>query len=169
MSNLVTIHWKFVKEGDTVFNNVQSNDELSCNAYMTKGFSGPPDVPKRWADMNIGIEVLGHISWLEAGDAWTGHGRFKQGEADSPSGDNKAPRALSHKPKEMRDVILDESDWDNLMLMRAGSDFWNEALVDNWEPNKVWYIKKEDKAIAEFIADDLSVKFGDHVRVARLK
>jgi len=164
LDTVITIHWKriqwtneFSDELDydilrEPLQSTQSNDEISCSPYLPYDDGTPMAIEHRgWHNNDkLGIEVKGYISWLEHGDARTGHGFQKRGEEESPSGDNKQPRNTRMgfdpgKGDKMGDVIQSEDDF----YKRKGklSTYGDgEALVDNWEPVKVWYFEGDEMA-----------------------
>ena len=155
---------------------MSQRDELSCNAYE-RNSSGAPEIRGKWGG-NIGIEVTGFITWLEKGDAASGTGRGLSGQAGQKtmSGDNKQPRRsnLGRDPIKlfrMTDVIVDYDDWyDNMedSSHKTHSSFgYNEALVDNWRPVKVWY-QYGNEDIAKEVANVLSARFNQNISIDKL-
>lgn len=161
LENLITIHWKpihYTNEFSTALDyeilreplqSTNQNDELSCSPYMAYDSGEPMAIEFRgWHNSDkLGIQVKGHISWLEHGDAQTGHGR---GNTDNPpSGHNKQPRITQMgrdpgKRDSMGDVIQSEDDFFKRRKLSTYGD--GEALVDNWTPVKVWYFEDDEMA-----------------------
>lgn len=150
LNSVITIHWKELKHGeyDPVIDddaiieplkNTSSKDELSCTPYLQT----TEIADKGWhvgRGSMIGIEVKGYVTWLEHGDAQTGHGRYNNPNASS--GANKRPRQTfmgsdPGKRNRMGDVIQSVEDYENPDTLSTYGD--GEALVDNWTPVKVWY------------------------------
>ena len=182
LNSVITIHWKPVQWGEEFsheldhevlrepLQSTNQNDELSCSPYLPFDDGTPIAIAHRgWHDgTKIGIEIKGHISWLEHGDAQTGHGFQRRGKAkDSSSGDNKQPRATRMgwdrgKGDSMADVIQSELDF----FKRKGklSTYGDgEALVDNWEVVKVWYIEDQVEMAAMQASMQLSQRFNKRI------
>ena len=179
LNSVITIHWKrvqyteeFVPELDyellrEPLQNTNTNDELSCSPYIPYDNGTPMALEHRgWHDGDkLGIEVKGWISWLEHGDAQTGHGG--QRKDDSQSGANKQPRRTMMgrdpgKGNSMADVIQSEVDF----FKRKGklSSYGDgEALVDNWDVVKVWYIDELDEMAACQASMMLSKRFNKKI------
>ena len=179
LNQVITIHWKpvqFTDEFSTALDyevlreplqNTNQNDELSCSPYLPYDDGTPIALAFRgWHDgTKIGIEVKGYVSWLEHGDAQTGHGRFSK--EDPPSGHNKQPRKTQmgrdpRKGNSMADVIQSEIDF----FKRKGkkSSYGDgEALVDNWEVVKVWYVEDHVEMAAMQASIMLSKRFNKRI------
>lgn len=174
LKNVITIHWKPYKiegfstelDDDLIaepLKNTSTKDELSCTPYLN-----PTEIAdKGWhvgRDNMLGIEVEGYISWLEHGDAQTGHG--KQREATPSSGSNKQPRRtyLGRDPgkgNRMDDVIQSIEDYENWDTLSTYGD--GEALVDNWTPVRVWYKGEFDQMQAWQAAKMLGKRFNKQI------
>ena len=173
LNNVITIHWKPIKIGEfsevldddlivEPLQNTSPKDELSCSPYISTSDIGE----NGWhvgKDKMLGIEVKGWITWLEHGDAQTGHGR--QSAENKMSGANKRPRQtfMGRDPGKgkdgmsMGDVILSIDDFENWDTLHTYGD--GEALVDNWEPVKIWYKDDSDQLSAWQAAKMLGRRF----------
>ena len=180
LNSIITIHWKPVQWTDEFsteldheilrepLQSTNQNDEISCSPYAPYDDGTPINPYAGWhSEDKIGIQVKGWVSWLEHGDAQTGHGFQRRGqEKDSPSGDNKQPRATRlgfdrNKGDSMADVIQSEADF----FKRKGklSTYGDgEALVDNWEPVKVWYFEGYEMAAMQ-ASMQLSKRFNKRI------
>ena len=174
LKSVITIHWKPVKTGEfskdldddlimEPLKNTSTKDELSCTPYMNTS----EIADKGWhvgRDNMLGIEVEGWITWLEHGDAQTGHG--SQREATSSSGANKQPRRTymgrdPGKGNRMADVIQSVEDYENWDTLSTYGD--GEALVDNWTPVRVWYKGEFDQMQAWQAAKMLGKRFNKQI------
>ena len=180
LNSIITIHWKPVQWTDEFsteldheilrepLQSTNQNDEISCSPYAPYDDGTPINPYAGWhSEDKIGIQVKGWVSWLEHGDAQTGHGFQRRGEEkSSPSGDNKQPRATRlgfdrNKRDSMADVIQSEADF----FKRKGklSTYGDgEALVDNWEPVKVWYFEGYEMAAMQ-ASMQLSKRFNKRI------
>jgi len=169
LKKVITIHWKPIKTGEFSYEldddliveplkNTSQKDELSCTPYLDTS----EIADKGWhvgKDKMLGIQVKGWITWLEHGDAQTGHGN--QSEKNTQSGANKRPRQTfmgsdPGKRNRMDDVILSVEDYEGYASSTYGD---GEALVDNWEPVKVWYKDEYDQTDAWQAAKMLGKRF----------
>ena len=177
LKSVITIHWKPIKTGEFSYvldddviveplKNTSHKDELSCTPYLEESEISM----KGWhvgKDNMLGIQVKGYVTWLEHGDAQTGHGRFN--EPNPQSGANKRPRQTymgrdPGKGKEgmsMGDVIQSIEDYEKWDVESTYGD--GEALVDNWEPVKVWYKDDSDQTDAWQAAKLLGKRFNKQV------
>ena len=179
LNSIITIHWKRIDYTDEFsseldydvlrepLQNTETNDELSCSPYIPYDDGTPMALEHRgWHDGDkIGIEVKGYVSWLEHGDAQSGHGG--QRKENSQSGANKQPRRTMMgrdpgKGNSMADVIQSEIDF----FKRKGKKSTygdGEALVDNWSVVKVWYIDEMDEIAAMQASMMLSKRFNERI------
>tara|TARA_X000000950_G_scaffold7522_1_gene8225 strand:- start:6977 stop:7777 length:801 start_codon:yes stop_codon:yes gene_type:complete len=174
LNSVITIHWKPINKGEhntalddriliEPLQNTSTKDELSCTPYLTED-----EIPdKGWhvgKDDILGIQVKGYVTWLEHGDAQTGHGRFNVG--NKSSGANKRPRQTymgrdPGKGNQMGDVIQSVEDyekWDTLSTYGDG-----EALVDNWTVEKIWYKDGWDQLEAWMASKMLGKRFNKQI------
>ena len=174
LKNVITIHWKPINKGEHVdaldlqvliepLKNTSTKDELSCTPYLEES----EIADKGWhvgKDNMLGIEVKGHVSWLEHGDAQTGHG--KQTTPAISSGANKQPRRTymgrdPGKGNRMDDVIQSVEDYENWDTLSTYGD--GEALVDNWTVVKIWYKEDYDQIDAWMAAKMLGKRFNKQI------
>lgn len=182
LNSVITIHWKPVQYTDEFsyaldheilrepLQSTNQNDELSCSPYLPYDNGTPIAIEHRgWHDgTKLGIEVKGHITWLEHGDAQTGHGRYSKD--DPPSGHNKQPRKTMmgrdrRKGDSMADVIQSEEDFFKRHKRSTFGD--GEALVDNWQVVKVWYIDELVEMAAMQASMQLSKRFNKRIPYQR--
>ena len=174
LKNVITVHWKPIKTGEFLevldddvivepLKNTSTKDELSCTPYLDTS----EIADKGWhvgKDEMLGIEVKGWITWLEHGDAQTGHG--SQNKSNKQSGANKRPRQTymgsdPGKRNKMDDVIQSVEDYESWDILSTYGD--GEALVDNWEPVKVWYKDEMDQTDAWQAAKMLGKRFNKQI------
>ena len=157
LKSVITIHWKQYKKGDEIIyaldnyelveplKNTSQKDELSCTPYLDES----EIAHKGWhvgKERMLGIQLKGYVTWLEHGDAQTGHGRWN--EPNEQSGANKRPRQTfmgrdSGKGNSMGDVIQSVEDYEKWNVESTFGD--GEALVDNWTVEKIWYQTEDDE------------------------
>ena len=173
LKKVITIHWKPIKYGEFSYEldddllveplkNTSPKDELSCTPYLRTS----EIADKGWhvgRDDMLGIQVQGWITWLEHGDAQSGHGR--QNKKNAQSGANKRPRQTymgsdPGKRNRMGDVILSVEDYEGPQSSTYGD---GEALVDNWQPAKVWYKEEHEQVEAWQAAKMLGKRFNKQI------
>lgn len=177
LKNVITIHWKPIKTGEFSYEldddliveplkNTSTKDELSCTPYLKTS----EIANKGWhvgRDEMLGIQIKGFVTWLEHGDAQTGHGG--QSKPNTMSGSNKRPRQTymgrdPGKGKEgmsMGDVIQSVEDYEKGNKESTYGD--GEALVDNWQPVKIWYKEEYEQIEAWQAAKMLGKRFNKQI------
>ena len=175
LKKVITVHWKPIKDSgefsyvlddDLIaepLKNTSTKDELSCTPYLDTS----EIADKGWhvgKDEMLGIQVQGWITWLEHGDAQTGHG--SQNKKNDMSGANKRPRQTfmgsdPGKRNKMGDVIQSVEDYEKWNTLSTYGD--GEALVDNWTPVKVWYKDEIDQLDAWQAAKMLGKRFNKSI------